>query len=221
MDQADKILRILEGPQEYKGGILTEDSTLMTRMPDGPDDHLARGVYANQVKRVLTEFSPKRQSFTAKGKVTILMSWMDDGDPVEEWVEIPIRSIPEHTLDSISRKVKEIGANMPLRLNAETGEQESDRSSPDFMPLAWKLSDAQRELTYLKLLEGLDITIRDENDQVVWRHGLGGTKDKANAIRVLTDVMGITQAQIEKIVDAIDELSAGATAMETDQFEKK
>lgn len=221
-EMEQELFRRLDAGQEKRNGIYTEDATLMTMLPDGPDDHLARGIYGNQVKRVLTELSAKRQSFYAKSTVDILFTGEDeDGQPESYLVPIKIRSIPEHVIEAESRAYQEVAAEMPYRLNPSTGEHEADRDDPQFMVVARRLAAAQRELMYAKLLHGLDMPVIDENDHVVWSPNVRATRNKAEAIRVLTDVMGITSGQISRIVAAIDELTEGHTAQEDEALEKK
>lgn len=221
----DRILELMRNEthhDERRHDILTEDAALMTIFPNSPDMHVAQGVYGGQVKRVLTELSGKRQRLYTKGTVDILFSGEDEnGEPEEYIVPVKIRSISEDVMDRISQDYQAIAAEMPYRYNAETGEYEADRDAPEFMATARRLAEAQRELMYSKLVHGLDMTVTDEDDNVVWSAKPNGTKDKANTIRVLKDVMGITATAITKLVEAIDELSAGKAEADLESFEKK
>lgn len=224
LDVEQELFRRLEGEhaQERIDGILTPDATLMNMLPDGHDDHLARNIYGGQVKRVLSELSAKKQRFYAKGTVDILFTGEDEaGQPEEYLASIKIRSIPEHVIDAESRAYQEVAAEMPYRLNPETGDHEADRDDPQFMAAARRLAAAQRELMYAKLLYGLDMPVIDEDGAMVWSPSARSAQNMEAAKRVLTEVMGISAGQVTRIVEAIDALTEGQAAAEDEALEKK
>ena len=236
MDTADRILSLIEAqnpPEKYENGLMTEKATLPGRLPDGPDDLVARAVYAREATQMLTELNPKRGKFYHHGTVEIFLTAekLDDEGNVEldEWgdaifeqvkYKLKIRSIPEEVMKTISEAYNTVFNMLPTRLNDE-GRPELDTDNPDYIEIGKKLIPLRRELEYDKLLHGLNTIVRTEEGEVVWSPASSGPKKRDLALHVLKVQMGIMQHQIEKIVAAIDDLTAEVEAKQLETFEKK
>lgn len=203
--------------KENHTGVLSPKDTLPIMAPDTDDQAIARKVYETHVrKKVLDSLDPSSMSFEGRGEVPIKLSM--NGEVID--LSLPIKSIPAHRMFEISKAYQECAAHIPRKWNSESEEWDQDQSHHDFPEIALKLMDLTRKLAYDKLLEGIDIPLKDKTGQVIWSNKDTGNRDREAAITVL-EQMGIQESQVAAISDAIDNLSLEVQSDDEDAFTKK
>lgn len=138
---------------------------------------------------------------------------------------IRIRTIPHHKSEEYQKAYQKAFLSIkrtwnPHMNNADgsKGGWDMDPNSEDFIEQQQRLITLNRELLYDKVLEGLNMVIKHKGS-VIWDPNDDKLQNREAAVAWFQR-MGIQKEQLEKISEAIDELSANAQATDDEEFIK-
>lgn len=206
--------------------LLTTEESLPRYSEDTPEQLIARKVYAEQVKRRLESLDTATMSFQGSGEVEVVLRIA--GKNVRRY--LPIKSLPGDLLAELAREYNVCAAKLPRSWNKEGGEWDEQRgcktggwdqdpAHPRYAEVAGELARLSRKLNYDKVLHGLDIDITDGR-KVLWSADPEGPRDYETAIKKLSK-LGLTDAAIERIAEAIDNLSLQVEEDDEEEWVKK
>lgn len=190
---------------------------------DTEEQLISRKMYEHKVIKQLESLDASSMSFGGTGEVRIVIKIK--GKPQE--CMLPIKSIPAHVLAKLSDAYQACASKIPRSWNPNAGEWDEakqrfsgawdqDPSHPRFSEVAMELTTLTRKLNIDKVLHGIDVPLKSIQGDVVWSNKEDGPRYPEQAIMALNH-LGIREAEIEQIAQAIDDLSL---KVETDDEEE-
>lgn len=198
---------------------LSPEESMTPRAGDNDSMIVSRAIYAKEVSEELETLSSldvDSMSFSGQDVVEVTLSAHRGAKP--KLARLPIKSISAKAMRKIERDYRQALNLIPHRFNAETKEWERNFQSTEFMAFQEQNELMLMEIKYDKLLHGLAIPIMVDGAPV-WSEQT--YKYDRNAAIDALNQMGITEHQIDHIVDAIEKLSGAVEAESDEQFEKK
>jgi hypothetical protein len=200
--------------------ILRPEDTHAGILPQTQGQKISQLHYGNQMEqhfKGLKKLSARNMSFAKPGTVTVKMAV--DGEIKE--VLLDIQSVSDDVWQPINTAHQEIVNQSVKVMHPTLGTWVHDENHPTYLEHQKRMLDSWNHTQYLRVVYGLLMEIEDLDGNVVW-HPFDKTKQfPEQAVNVIRTVMQITPSERDRILDAIENISAVAEKERREDIEKK